>query len=510
MAVNIKVKRTDFYNELTKEKQNEYLEIKRNGFMTSIDNIYYTIFLQDDINENVKLQKLINHLDAMKNEVASSHEQVEYGHGLSMDGKSFQTYKYCLTNNDLYDIFIMNYLPNPETPRVLVQIRAFGLWIHGADSMLTESYNGVKEIFEPYGCKPCRCRENRIDYCYHTNIITNPEKVFSDRNINKQMSTTMKRWHQTGRIESNDIGSILRKDYFALGERKSNNVFIRCYNKALEVIEQGYKGFFFELWYQNGLISFYDRYCFEYALIHKNYDYVHKAKLEFYLEYGTDEHVKKEFALTLQDKNMDVSGYKELANAYMPEVTTVMNVEFETKRKFYYYSDEFIDFLNYYPRPEVPGELHRIYRIIDNRTVFLDYLTSATLCFRKSKEKYASWWDKLRHAKLEGYQSDEKLLRDYSAELDERLARVRFINSVATNAVYGGNIDTDFVSDISDVISNLNDNNAAELRFTVNGNLDSKLLKYYNDKKEIKEQRIKNRKKKTNQTVNTERNVSQT
>ena len=55
-------------------------------------------------------------------------------------------------------------------------------------------------------------------------------------------------------------------DYLALGKR-SQKVFIRIYLKSKEVVEKGYKPWFFKVWLFNGLINRYDLYCYEYAFL---------------------------------------------------------------------------------------------------------------------------------------------------------------------------------------------------------------------------------------------------
>jgi len=64
-------------------------------------------------------------------------------------------------------------------------------------------------------------------------------------------------------------------------------------------------------------------------------------------------------------------------------------------------------------RGDVSTPLQRIYKILDYRSLFLDYLTSKTLSFHKDG-KYLSWWERLRNVKHEGKKVDGKLLRDYS------------------------------------------------------------------------------------------------
>ena len=482
MSVRIEVQRSSFFKELDKEKQDKYFGIIRNKFLPSIDNIYYSLFLSDDRNNNLILEPLFELLEDLKKKALKEYEPQKFDNDLLLDIKSYSIYKFCLSNPDLFDIFITNYLPNDETPRICIQVRAYGLWIHGAEKMLEDSYNQVCKIFEPFGITIGSCIENRIDYCYHTNAITSPEKMFSDENIFKHMQTSMKSWHQSGRISCSDEALVLHKDYFALGNRKSNNVFIRIYNKALEVVEMGYKGFFFDLWYQNNLISFYDNYCLEKAYLKKDYNYIYKAKLMFYVEYGTDEEIKTKYKEALENSDSTYKDFKTLANEYMPDITIVTNVEFETKRKFYYYSDDFINqLLKTFDYRDNSLPIRRLYKIIDNRKIFVDYLTSKVLNFSEDGE-YFSWWKRLRNTKLEGLKVDIKLLREYSKELDDKVVKQKLINDIATNAVYDNSLHTNFEEDASAILSNLNDNHAY-------------MLSTYRTKKYQKEKRLKNRKK---------------
>ena len=468
MGIRVDIKRTDFYNELSEEKQKQFFSATSHKFLPAIDNIYYSVSIKNDYNGNIHLKPYFERLDEIKLTCTEERRPYPIGNGLLVDLLSYSIYKYCITNPDLYDIFLSNYLPNESTPRIVVQIRAYGLWVHGAEKMIADSYNSVVNLLSEVGLEVNSVKENRLDFCYHTNAILKPERAFSDRNMGTKLNTTMKKWRQEGRIQSGDNGLILQKDYIIFGNRTSNNVVARIYNKALEVIEMGYKGFFFEIWHKNGLISEYDKYCFEKALLNGNYNYIHKAKLEFYIEHGANEMVKREFRLTVADENLTYEDAEKLAASYMPEVTTVLNIEYETKRKFYYYSDEFIDSVLLMDmakeRGGVPVPLRRLYKIIDNRGVFLDYLTSVTLSFKRADGRYAAWWERLRKTRLDGLKVDIKLVRDYSSELDEEIARKRFVNTVVTNAVYAGNTQTGFVEDITDLLSSINDNEVLKLR----------------------------------------------
>jgi hypothetical protein len=513
--VRIDIKRTDFYNELSKEKQRSYFETVNCKYLPNVDNIYYTVSIKGDVNGNEKLDPIFDRINELRQEVKKTHEPQAFNESLYVDFISFNIYKYCLSCPDLYDIFIIDYLPNDDTPRIVVQIRSYGLWIKGWEEMINHSFSHVEMLLFEYGCLVHQVRENRIDYCYHTNAIKTPEKIFKDRRISETMETKLTQHHATGRIGKGK--NKLIKDYFALGERKSNYVFIRFYNKILEVIEKGYKGYFFKIWNDAGIISFYDKYCFEYAYKEKNYDAVHKARLLFYMDYGENQGVRREFELTLADGRQTASDIKALADAYMPEVTTVFNIELETKRKFYYLSDAIIEQLGVVKRPSINKDLMRLYKVLDNRVLFLDYLTDNTVKFLKKDGQYCDWWERLRRVKIDGIKTDQKLLRDYSNELDHEMMRRRFINTVAGNAVYMDKQKKEFLEDLTDVLALINDNDKYNVHISyfdgdgeLKGDIDSGLLRDYQIKKNNREKRIRNRlnKKRPTETADQQTDLS--
>ncbi|MBR1735410.1 MAG: hypothetical protein IJ736_00130 [Firmicutes bacterium] len=457
--------------------------MKRNKFLPCIDNVYYTCFLKNDWNDNKKIEPLIVELGEQRKIVQVKHENIDFFHGLQLTPYGFNVYKYCLSEPELFDIFIIDYLPNIDTPRVLVQLRAYGLWVYGVEQMIIQSFEKVQDLFMDfvddvdYFSEIDKCRENRIDYCFHTNAIKNPYKEFSDSKLEGHLKTIFDNYGIVGHVEkSNEADKQVKliKDYVSFGRRSANNVFVRIYNKGLEVCQLAYKSFFFEVWKHQGLINAFDKYCYEYAYEKKDYDFIHKARLQFYIHYGTDPKVKKEFQAEL-DKDLPPLDYKVIADKYLPEVTTVINVEFETKRRFYYYSDDFID-SHLKTKTEAPHQLRRIFKIIDNRGLFLDYLTSKTLSFVGTNGEYCDWWQRLRTTKLDTIKNNDKLLRNYSKELDRNIVLKRAVNAVATSALYSGLENFDLAADVTDLMSNINDNT----------------IQSYRKNKAAKKQRLKN------------------
>lgn len=466
MSIRIDVTRTKFYQELSEECRKEYFDLSRNKILPCIDNVYYTCFINHDKNNNIWMQPIFDEMQVAKQLAQEKHDSVVFGQ-LQLTPYGFNIYKYCLSEPDLYDIFVTDYLPNDDTPRVLVQLRAYGLWIYGVEKMVTDSFRQVQALFDSYAYDQIdfqisKCRENRIDYCFHTNIIKNPYKEFAEDKLERSCHTIFNNYGIVGHIEkakTSDKNISFVKDYISFGKRKANNIFVRIYNKGLEVVQLAYKSFFFEVWQQQGLINKYDKYCYEYAYEKKDFDAIHRARLQFYLEHGAHADLKEEILKEL-NKNKSPLEYKELADSLMPEVTTVLNIEFETKRRFYYYSDKFIDD-QLKNTTSCVQPLQRLFKILDNRHLFLDYLTSKTLSFRKSDGSYADWWQRLRNTKLDTVKTDDKLVRAYSKDLDRNIVMKRAVNAVATSALYNGLDDYDLKADMTDLLSNINDNTIA-------------------------------------------------
>ncbi|MCL2399515.1 MAG: hypothetical protein FWC91_07235 [Defluviitaleaceae bacterium] len=141
---------------------------------------------------------------------------------------------------------------------------------------------------------------------------------------------------------------------------------------------------------------------------------------------------------------------------FLPKITPITNIEYETRRKFYYNSDNFINGFTNISR-NIPNPLTRIFKVLDNRDIFLKYPTSNTLSFHYGKDadgniKYLPWWERLRNTKSGGIKADKKLLREYAFEMDKKCVQKRAINAVASSAVYGDRVDTGFIADMSDFL----------------------------------------------------------
>lgn len=444
--------KSQVFIENSESFNNMWFGYKRDKFLHNIDTLYYTVSIKDDYNKNPAFDDFLYELGDKKREFLDKKEPIVFSDKLYIDrGRFDDIYEYKLSCPEKYDIFITSYLPNSSTPRIIVQLRSIALWIDGVRDILEDSFYQVLKILNYYGLEVCNVYENRIDYCYHTNYIQNMYKFFGDMKINKEIKTNMKNWRKDGHIYNNG----LELNYFALGNRTSNNVFIRVYDKTREVVEMAYKGFFIEVWFQNGLISAYDKYILEYCYRFKNYDKKYEAMLKFYLEFGTNSLHKNEINFYLQDTDLNFNHIRDLALSLLPNLTTICNIEFQTKRKFYYYGDEQIETFN---TIDTHNKLKRVFKIIDNRKVFLDYLTHYNLRFVDSNGNYKSWWKRLRGVKVSCLDNKYPYARNYQTKLDKDKIIKNTIRSVATHSLYNNKVDTNFITDITDLFGSINDN----------------------------------------------------
>ena len=154
---------------------------------------------------------------------------------------AFSIYVWKIRNG--FDIFIAPVVPHGSdgglsvTCEIVVQIRSYMLWMYGVHESFERSYHFVEQICDFFGLHVAYCQENRIDYCWHSNYLSNPEKFFSPENFYKMRVDRFK----DALMHTAKVGSEgYEIDYVSMGKR-SDKVFIRIYLKSKEVIEKNYK-----------------------------------------------------------------------------------------------------------------------------------------------------------------------------------------------------------------------------------------------------------------------------
>lgn len=465
--------RYKIFTELTEEKVKEWFDYDCDKFINHIDTMYYVVYpAVEEWRTSEMKQSFCGYLRSVKEAADSCGEPQDIfedvAEGIQVKPFfGFGFYALHFGKQDFFDVFVAESPPNKDTPPLFVQLRSNYLWTMGAKKSFDYSVEIITKILDGFGIAVERIQENRIDYAYHTNYIQDLLNFFPEQHLNNMQISEFKRWHKEGDFAFDDIFC----DYFTLGRRKSNNIFLRVYNKSKEVIEIGYKQFFVNIWYDCGLISQYDKFLLEKAFIYGKYDAIQKARCAWYMCYGENPAIKLDIMQLNENPDTPAKSYKKLADKLVPDLTVVCNVEFQTKRK-------------YYDRLDIPlittetGAKQSVYNIFECYQTILDKLTCGgdyerNGCIRfikykgdwaeipRLKRPVASWWQLLQNCKPYELGSDLnfEILRKYQVSLDIERRKNCALSGIASNiAYYKKSKDTPFENDLYDLVSSLNDN----------------------------------------------------
>jgi len=468
--IHYATKYSKIYNEFDNENNVYWFDFKQQKFLHNIDTYYYTILFTADEEDKDNFYYI---LKQDKEKVKKENESISsISSKYITNGYSFGSYKFDLELPEEYLILIAEHVPNEQTPQIIVQIRSMALWLYGVNEAIKKSFDDVQQICNEYNLIIKEVKSNRIDYCWHTNYIQDLDVFFNPVNIAKM---------RVSRFDTADMHFKFRGDedieydYIRLGRLKSNNMIFRAYLKSKEVVEMGYKPWFLKIWQLNGLINRYDLFVYEECFKNHSWEYLHKARLKFYYEYGQDQFAKNRIAGILNEQNgtgvNDYDDLKAFADELTPKVNMIINFEYQTMRKFY----SSIQFINFRDRQGICKDL---LIELDSRRLIIDYLTHETLRFvekvsteRKERRDYAPFWERLRKCKIIDCivpPDSLSLVRVYKTNLCASLVKRKAINSIATLNVYKQNNNVNIYGDLVDFISSLNDNDLYQMRMYKN------------------------------------------
>lgn len=465
MSFRYDVTQNFLFNELSLEKQKKFFSYKKDKVISHVDTLYYTVFLKND-NLGEVPDSIFDFLETLKScrkILEKTNEDVYFNNDIELlyVKKRFKLYNHCISKVGFFDIFIAESLPNDQTPRILVQIRSRSLWTLGDIDSIKMSYQAIDVLVKEFGFDIENIQENRLDYCYHTNLVQNMTSVFGDNYLEQHLFGKMvrrgdERYKMQRVFTFTDDGSI-DTETFSIGSRKSVNIFFRAYNKVKEVIQMGYKDFFLEYWFNCGLINYYDFFIYNYAYSKKRYSSIHEAKLLFYIKYGEDEIKKNTFKQLLNNENVTLDDIKKMSKC-LPNSTLVVNIEFQTLRNFYYNDCNIINTLPVVSKFDEPLLL-RLFQILDNRKLFTDYLTQHTVYFAKNTKtkEFTFWWSKIVNCKIEK-NVNQKYKRKYNFRPDFYRFKRKIKSDLATLSILNGDFYTDINQDLSLLYSVFNDN----------------------------------------------------
>ena len=468
-------------NELTEELRRFWFELKQQKFLHNIDTFYYSVKLSNDFtkdSKDVSAKQLRSFFSRLSPASYEDDLIPLFFNGLQgiYNYRPYIRcgfYTICIECPEQFDILIAPSVPKGAegesvTSEIICQIRSCMLWMHGVHESFRKSFEAVKGICQFFRLEIIEVKENRIDYCWHSNYLQNPEEYFRIDRFAKMQVSRYRRIHMEYAFGPNDEYEC---DYICLG-RRSDKCFVRIYLKSKEVIEQAYKPWFFKIWLFHGLINRYDLYLYEQAFLNGSWDYIDMARLEFYREHGGDKNLISECSDILDGRKAVAAEHiRKLADHLTPRVTLITNVEYQTMRR----SSKSYTLL---PLKDNScfGVCRRIYDYFDNRRLISDYLTHSILRLvnpdekdtNKSRRGYVAFWSALRHTKQVDVAVPPpklKLIRDYSRRLNSNIIKSRMLNQAVTYGIYTRGInDDDVLEDCTEALLRLNDNDIERMR----------------------------------------------
>lgn len=469
------------FRDMPSEEKIQWFSYTQKKFLHNIDTFYYSVKFTNDFrvkSRDEKVQRMRKYFNLKYNNLADNGDEEMYlpelGKYLVLKPVTFSRfYTVCLSYPEYFDIFLAPTVPKAAdggesvTCECIVQLRSYMLWMFGARDAFENSYRYVKSIAAFFGLDIDFVQENRIDYCWHSNYLKNPESFFAPESFYKMRVDRFKNaTYVTNKVGTEDY----EIDYVALGKR-SDKVFVRIYQKTREVIEQNYKPWFFLIWRMNGLISEYDKWVYERCYEKRNWFYRYYARLEFYLEHGSDPvFLDKVRSILTGTQAIEEDALIKLADKLTPKLNYVINVEYQTMRR-HSKSYELVPFKDHGNK----GECRRIYEYLDNRKITIDYLTDKVFKMvektgdvKKYRRPYCGFWKALRRTRCIDMRmtSDEvHLVRNYNRKLNTESMKKRVINSAVTLGIYMRGINDDSpLQDCFEALLKMNDNDIHEAR----------------------------------------------
>lgn len=481
--------RSEIFKEFNEEEREYWFGITNKAVSHHVDTLYYSVFIKGDTSSTSSdgaivdlaesgVGELLFDLACMRSKLIEAsdldikfHDLIVCRNGAAIAGGLYGYHlSYGAADSSEYDVFISNYLPNDDTPRIHVQLRTRSLVLNGLYGAIESSFEKVIEILSAYRLTVDRVLENRIDYAFHTNSIQAPHVVFGDESLKKHLKTTFRECYKHSWLTGKKY-DFFDLDYFALGSRRANSLFFRVYDKTKEVVQQNYKGFFFEIWRERGLISRYDQFVYARAYELNSFKTgCLVGRVEWYLRYGKNEARKAELRALLDECNIRSDNnvhIEESIKGVLPPTTLVLNIEFETKRKYYVANSGFFrsePFSAEFGTRPFRHELEPLYRILGHRREIINDLTERRVSFNVASDSDVpcDFWARVKRVRI-GDQPDHstlELYRTYSRTIHGAKIRRNLMNNISSFAIFKKQSvsDASFGEDMWDAITSLNDN----------------------------------------------------
>ncbi|MEG2857098.1 MAG: hypothetical protein RR994_00575 [Clostridia bacterium] len=481
MVEKREVDKTKIGRELGGQDTIFWFDFKQQKFLQNIDTFYYSVKFKNDFTKNSEELPVMHfreffkyHSESLGDGFDTCKELYFANMKKTLNLKPFSFagfFTICMEVPDWFDVFMAPSVPcasdggDSVTCEWVIQIRSYMLWMYGIHGAFEKSYEYIRGLADFFKLEIDFVQENRIDYCWHSNYLVNPEKFFSPENFYKMRCD---RFHDavfhTEKVGTSDF----EIDYISMG-RRSDKVFIRIYLKSKEVVEKGYKSWFFKVWFFHGLINRYDLYVYECCFVQHSWKYLDMARVKFYSEYGQDKEYVLQCKDILDEKTvLSPDALKKFADFLTPRINLIMNVEYQTMRK-HTKSYELLRFKD----NSAKMTCQRIYDFLDNRKLITDYLThdvfrlvEPNVDTNKSRRDYVGFWKALRRCKSVDIlipPEDISLVRTYGRKLNGQIVLERIVKSSVTYGIYakGKNSDNP-MQDMVEALCVLNDNDVQD------------------------------------------------
>lgn len=469
-----RLEKTRIGKEMNTESQEYWFDYVDKKVLPNVDTFYFSCtfaesFRRDSNDPNVKnLREYFVEKKMQMKDYEDMYIKIA-GQEYILDNMSYASmYNIHYYRDQYFDIFIAPIVPTDKTSQVLVQIRSYTLWLYGEEMAVMMAQKAVEELAGFFNLTIENLAENRVDYCWHTNYIHTPEKFFDVEKFGKQRQSYLREGYLHFKYYGNEDSEI---DYLTLGSKRNKTIFIRFYHKTKEVIEQGYKSYFFKIWEMNHMINKYDMYVYEKCYVKRNWEYRDKARLEFYLEYGEDEEYKELCReLLLEDVKKKYDAIKKLADQLTPALNVIVNNEYQVMRKFTKTIAQLVQ------NPDVDETRYdaRLKNWMYCRELICQYLV--TRVFRlveptgdenKSRRPVTAYWKRIQTARIDKKKPvmNKQLVREYHHEINKEMRKQRLITDIISLkiATQGDNEDN-LMYDAMDAIMELNDNDIERAR----------------------------------------------
>lgn len=527
--INDTTKTTKIFKELSSEDNHKYFNYTKHKYLTHIDTLYFVVYVGKRfsvLGENGVIGldgcwgekcsekcviDFLSQLKQYKDILISTKKPVEVFPEIEkdvfMNAKGFELYTFNIGVKDKFDIFISNYLPNGNTPPIFIQLRSASLWLDGVYNAFDMACDLLDKILSKYGMTISKVKENRIDYAYHTNYIQDILHFFPIEKLGDMQVSNLKRWQIQGYFYDGYSVS----DYLTLGRRKSNNLFFRVYDKTKEVIEMGYKHFFIPIWLEEGLINQFD---FEVltmcAKMGNKWENIDRCRAWWYITHGKDVDLIEQLGIMTSNPDTPIEEFTNLLKGVVPKVTTICNLEFQVKRKFFsrltiehcdqQTINEFNELMKIFKGISVDRSSYKNYMfnligqtksitnfITKNSIRFIKYKSKKDLSVPKHKRDMADFWKRLRACEpyeLSSIKCD--YCRSYQQDIDKDLILNKTVSALASYSAYNSfNAENLLTADevASDVLMHLNDNDLCEKYIDKSTRKAQELRKFYDVKR---------------------------